>query len=331
MSANEDYMALRAKELCETEYLAACWRGDMAVVKNMLDQGVPIDTRHAAYYQHRQGNGTALHCAVIQGHFELAEMLLERGMDLHIVDGEGRNVGLAAANSKSESAHHALKWLLDKFGSIFKNENNWDLLHDACESGTLASVDLLLECGFDPNAKSASGWTPLHGACGRDVPSFMRTLLKAGAAHDVMNRNGYMPIHCMKHTDLVLEAHAIGWDLDVRGPRGMTLMQLMDKDKRTDMLRVLMAIGADNSGCYGITQATENIIDSSPLANAIDTKDPKVLMAHLEMFGLPGDDLAKEVRTKLTKNPEMKSVIDALKAKNRMMSIAQGARSSLAP
>ena len=49
--------------------------------------------------------------------------------------------------------------------------NNIVQLHSACSDGNVSRVQLLLACGWDPNAQNRVGFTPLMKAaeCGREA------------------------------------------------------------------------------------------------------------------------------------------------------------------
>jgi ankyrin repeat protein len=62
-------------------------------------------------------------------------------------------------------------------------------LHRAAEQGDVAVLELLLDCGFDPNHGDAEiGKTALHSAAMAGQPGAVRVLLARGASPDVRDR-----------------------------------------------------------------------------------------------------------------------------------------------
>lgn len=321
-------------EVSETNikaYLIAARSGDVSKCKEMLDLGVPVDVESDRDFDHQMSRGTALHAALTNGHLNVAELLVDHGANVHKTDWRGANVGIEAAKSQTEEAFQALKWLVHRFGTGFSGKQNLTMLHVACYSGQMRSVEMLLKAGCDPNSKSDLLYTPLHYACGRDSGTFMNALLQAGADPHMRSISNLLPLHFLANPETILTAHALGWDLNTPGRRDMTLMQMMDCDKNQDAIRALMALGYSNKQCYGITNAIEEILERSPFVNAIDSRNPDVLMAHLDRFGFPDDDELKSVKTKLTKSPAMKVVFQASMAKQTLMMVAQGKSTGVVP
>ncbi|XP_069393163.1 B-cell lymphoma 3 protein homolog isoform X2 [Paralichthys olivaceus] len=94
-----------------------------------------------------------LHLAVLQGHKDLARMLLDAGGDINAMD----------IKSGQSPLMHAVE------------NNNVDMVH------------FLIENGCDVNSQSYSGNTALHGACGRGQVDTVRLLLKSGADSSLKN------------------------------------------------------------------------------------------------------------------------------------------------
>jgi ankyrin repeat protein len=62
-------------------------------------------------------------------------------------------------------------------------------LHHAAEEGDVATLALLLDCGFDPNRGDEEiGKTALHSAAMAGRPEAVRLLLARGASPDVRDR-----------------------------------------------------------------------------------------------------------------------------------------------
>ena len=76
------------------------------------------------------------------------------------------------------------------------NPNGYTLLHRAAQfSSNSAVVSVILDAGFNPNAKDDNGWTPLHYAVSNDSQGVLSILLDAGADPDVRSGSGGTPLH----------------------------------------------------------------------------------------------------------------------------------------
>ena len=77
----------------EDELLRAVRQGDVAAVKALLDQGIPVDTKF-------RYDRTPLSFAADRGHLEIVKLLLERGADVNAKDTFYKMTPLSAASMK---------------------------------------------------------------------------------------------------------------------------------------------------------------------------------------------------------------------------------------
>ena len=77
------------------------------------------------------------------------------------------------------------------------NPNGFTMLHRAARySSNSAVVSVILDTGFNPNARDDSGWTPLHYAVHFNENHVVSSVLvEAGADPDVRNDDGDTPLH----------------------------------------------------------------------------------------------------------------------------------------
>ncbi|XP_037532088.1 B-cell lymphoma 3 protein homolog [Nematolebias whitei] len=108
---------------------------------------------------------TPLHLAVLQGHQNLAEKLLDAGADINAMD----------IKSGQSPLMHAVE------------SNNPDMVH------------FLIENRCDVNSQSYSGNTALHIACGRGQVDTVRLLLKSGADSSFKNYHNDTPVMVAKN------------------------------------------------------------------------------------------------------------------------------------
>ncbi|XP_027865688.1 B-cell lymphoma 3 protein [Xiphophorus couchianus] len=106
-----------------------------------------------------------LHLAVLQGHKNLAKMLLDAGADINVMD----------IKSGQSPLMHAVE------------SNNADMVH------------FLIENGCDVNSQSYSRNTALHIACGRGQVDTVRLLLKSGADSSLKNYHNDTPVMVAKN------------------------------------------------------------------------------------------------------------------------------------
>ena len=160
----------------------AAMRGDAESVKSLVSQGADVDAP--------QGDGmTALHWAALNGHEEMARVLLSAGADHGAVtrNGDYAPLHLAARGGKAG----VVKALLAAGDEVDRRTTTGAVtaLHLASASGDLATISALLDAGAAVDAvEEAWGQTPLmFSAAAGHVPA-IRALLEAGADVSVTSR-----------------------------------------------------------------------------------------------------------------------------------------------
>ena len=73
-------------------------------------------------------------------------------------------------------------------------------LHVAIEYNHECTVELLLKCGANVNAKCKKGWTPLHLACYNGYIGLVKLLLEFNADISIQDNEGRTPIHVAFNT-----------------------------------------------------------------------------------------------------------------------------------
>ena len=89
---------------------------------------------------------TLLHWATMEGHTELAKMLIDAEADVNA-----------------------------------KDEDKWTPLHWAARNNRIEIAKALIEAGADLNAKDSAKWTPLHWVAMEGHPEIAKGLIDAGA------------------------------------------------------------------------------------------------------------------------------------------------------
>jgi uncharacterized protein len=177
----------------------ACYLGDEARVRELLDQDPSLANRSAEYTTYYLGSGAPLKNAAAKGHLEIVRLLLERGADPNLreegIAPHGHALYAAAANRH----HEVAKLLLDH--GAFPNppvESSADALSRAisnndgpmiellCSYGAARSVELLA-CHDDlktaaavlaANPELADDPEALAGAASNGNEAFVRLLLR---------------------------------------------------------------------------------------------------------------------------------------------------------
>lgn len=175
------------QKLCfEIALYLAVLLNNKAVVLRLLKDWVDINAVIAV-------NGfyfTALEVASINGHEEMARLLLENGADVNTEGGFDQTSALRAA---SEKGHHEVVRLLLENGANVNAESGSDhttALHAASKNGHRETVKLLLENGGSVNAETGHDHiSALQAASEKGHPKVVRVLLKNGA--DVNAQGGF--------------------------------------------------------------------------------------------------------------------------------------------
>ena len=152
----------------------AAQQGDLAAVRTLLRGGADVNAA--------QGDGmTALHWAALDGHVEMAKVLIYAGANLESTTRLG---GYTPLHLASMHAHAGVTAVLLEGGANAHALTTTGVrpLHLAAASGRPAALAALLERGADVNAReSFAGRTPLMFAVASNALEAVRALLEAGA------------------------------------------------------------------------------------------------------------------------------------------------------
>ena len=162
----------------ETPLHVAAQQWDVALVESLVQRGADVSRRRA-------DGRTPYAVAMLAGNREVADWLLAHGAtdDLLPVD---RLVAACGRGDRAsaEAMLAARPTLRDEIADA-----HYATLHRAAEQGDVAVLELLLDCGFDPNHGDAEiGKTALHSAAMAGQPDAVRVLLARGASTDVRDR-----------------------------------------------------------------------------------------------------------------------------------------------
>lgn len=184
----------------DEELISACIGGDLASAKAALRTGADVKFRDERGF-------SAFLVAAGNGHMELAELLLDKGAELHVSDNAGATplLRLVAGHNDVAQVAQLITWgaQVDE-----TNRAGWTPLMVACtwDDRWIQVVRLLLERGADVNHVANDDWTPLLLAVNRGFRGELLPFLFARRELDVHMRTpqyGWTPlIHAAAGTNL---------------------------------------------------------------------------------------------------------------------------------
>jgi len=180
--------------------LLAAEFGFIEGVRLLLDRGADVDPVAPP-------DSSPFTAAVVGGHLEIAELLLERGASMYVRYYRKKNGVLVAIGAKEPRAGtevfslcpalltvsrrgsvEAAEFLLGQGASLEQWEpNGYSLLHAAGAAGNVAMVKWLISRSVDPNTQSKTfEETPVMMAL--EYPAVVKVLLEAGADPDIPDK-----------------------------------------------------------------------------------------------------------------------------------------------
>jgi ankyrin repeat protein len=156
--------------------------GHKDIVELLLDKGIDINQK-SEYWKRN-----ALHVASEKGHSEIVELLIDRGIDINLQDIDGSNaLHLAFLNDKRDIVE-----LLIERGIDIRQQNNFgrNALHCASKSCYTEIVKLLLDKGLDINIKDYDKRNALQWASVRGRKSTVELLIEKGIDLNEIDKHG---------------------------------------------------------------------------------------------------------------------------------------------
>lgn len=191
------------------EHSALHWgvsRGDIGLVRHLLDQGAGMDFEYTKDWPIEVWGGSALpmsipfkwdsgplHKAAYLGDSAMVLLLLERGIGVNTQD----HLGRTALDAGIDGWHEALvQMLLEKGADInLPNQLGYTAFHGALKTGNDSIVRLLIEKGANIHAVENNGQTALHLAAENEHEAMLLLLLKQGIDVLVKDKSGNSALH----------------------------------------------------------------------------------------------------------------------------------------
>ena len=147
--------------------------------------------------------GTPLHAALDEAHADVAQLLLERCIDVDVRSCQDRTpLHLAAYHGISGVTHTLVERNADINAQDYSGNTPlhrtmtlWFEMSESIQDGRLDVAKFLLEHGADPDTKNGDGWTPLHWASRSGSVKGTQLMLEHGANIHARNKEGRTPLH----------------------------------------------------------------------------------------------------------------------------------------
>ena len=199
---------------CISPLAAALYNRHFDIAELLCQRGADVDIKSDI-------NRTPLHAALVDGYVDIAEWLLAHGVDvMSPLDGAGRTP-----------------------------------LHVASGDGPVGSVQLLIKHGADVNAQDSDYSTPLHLATSSRSFEIMKLLLEHGANVDTRDRTRRTPLHLAsfdmfslspeRSPEIVRLLIKHGANINAQNPTKSTSLHLASLSKSTETMQILLENGAD--------------------------------------------------------------------------------------
>jgi len=220
---------------------AAAAYGDLAALKEIVGNKPSAATEQNAIKR------TPLHTAAMFGHKEIAEYLLDAGVDPAQVDVEGNSpLFIAALHNNGEVVKLFVERGADIGQRIFATGDS--ILHIKAKNGDRELVPLLLSLGADINAKRKDGFTPLHVAVQAAQKDMAAFLIDNGAVVFSTDNKGRTPLHVAAEAglaDMVELLCDTGATVENGDKLGWTALHVAAREARKDAVARLVERGAD--------------------------------------------------------------------------------------
>jgi ankyrin repeat protein len=204
-------------------FLLAVKAGNFTAVKHFIEVGTSVNMSDPT----EDFFPTAMHRCVREGYIEMAQLLIQHGVNISPVNYFGHTPLYVAIGRKSEETW--AKLLVDAGADISASNTSGDtILAKATRVGNPSTVQLLLERGAIPAILNDRGNTLLHCPLAGGSAATVGLFLEAGLNIEATNQWGETPLHhaaeCNRD-DYVFELLKRGANVDAISNEGRTPLQ----------------------------------------------------------------------------------------------------------
>lgn len=243
--------------------IGAAHRGDTDKVKALLSQGLDVNKKGHEYGK------TALMYAVEAGYCEIAQMLLDKGADVNIVDNNGQTALMLGvrwfAYAKENDTKYAqiIQLLLDKGANINAQDNDGKtaLMYmvnalNSFSPDAHVRVKSLLTAGADVYMKDKAGETAITYALERNLVDvleiFKNNGIKSSSTGNVDLE--FLSAVAMRDLNAVKKLLDQNVNINTRDERNNTALILAARGGYLDIVSLLLDKKADVEAKYGKTK-----------------------------------------------------------------------------
>jgi len=236
--------------------LANVVSGDLQAVEDLLARGADVNAKGEMGW-------SALHLAAMEGHKDIAKLLIEKGADVSAKSKSGS--GSTPLHVAAYKGYRDVAELLIAGGADVnaKDERDFLALHLAAGFGHKDIVELLIEKGADVNARAErstwdEGMTALHGVCAHGRKDIAELLIAKGADVNAKSKNGSTPLHVAAtegYRDVAELLITKGADVNAKDNYGRPPLSLAKNRSRTEVAELLRKHGARDDSSAGTNAA----------------------------------------------------------------------------
>lgn len=242
-------------------YNSAC-AGNIQGIRKALEHGADINAPYTDQPGQRRSM-TPLQVAASYGRAKAFELLLQLGADLQARGEEPSSCLRIALTSVGDHDEVGRLCVLAGDDIHEPTATGQTMLHRACRRNLQRTAEALLAHGADPGARDSRGRTPMHDAVYAN-PLAILALHEAGGEVDALDNRECRPLHEAVAHGLKATAHT------------------------------LRALNASYASVFSPDRETNAHIALSPVANAVLTLEPRVVLRCLDLK--LGYDLAQVQR-----------------------------------
>ena len=215
--------------------------GHFEIVEYLVERGVDVNS------------AIAIISASKYGHFEILKYLVEHGADVNTKEYLFNNTSLTLASKKRNL--EMVKYLVENGAdSNAKDQNGWTALLYAAEKGHFDIVKYLVEHGANANLEDDFGWTPLKYVSKRGYLEIVKYLVEKGAivnATNEWNETALMYASEVGNFEIVKYLVENGADFNGKDKHGYTALMNASLYGHLDIVKYLIENGADANPMNG--------------------------------------------------------------------------------